>query len=96
MNSLSAFSVFCAPARLSCSLLQTFAIMISLGPFATATHAATSSSAVGNGSFSFVRLGDLPGGSFHSRARAVSADGSVIVGESVSDSNGVPSCHGAR
>src|SRR5262245_54599789 len=34
----------------------------------------------------FVPLGDLPGGLFLSRASGVSADGSVVVGESVSAS----------
>jgi probable HAF family extracellular repeat protein len=37
-------------------------------------------------SFSFTPLGDLPGGDFESRAFGVSADGSVVVGESPSTS----------
>lgn len=37
---------------------------------------------------SFEGLGDLPGGSFYSTARGVSADGLVVVGASSSDSSG--------
>jgi probable HAF family extracellular repeat protein len=38
--------------------------------------------------YSFTPLGDLPGGEFSSHANAVSADGSVVVGESVTSPNG--------
>ncbi|MCH7603849.1 MAG: HAF repeat/PEP-CTERM domain-containing protein, partial [Planctomycetes bacterium] len=38
------------------------------------------------GQASFQGLGDLPGGSFESLAFAVSADGSVVVGDSISAS----------
>lgn len=38
--------------------------------------------------YSFTPLGDLPGGAFSSRASAVSADGSVVVGQSVTSANG--------
>jgi probable HAF family extracellular repeat protein len=31
-----------------------------------------------------IRLGDLPGGGFDSRAKGISADGSIVVGESTS------------
>jgi probable HAF family extracellular repeat protein len=34
----------------------------------------------------FIPLGDLPGGAFSSQARGVSADGSVVVGNSISAS----------
>jgi len=44
--------------------------------FAAAQHA----------SAEFIPLGDLPGGAFFSRAQGVSADGSVVVGASASDS----------
>ena len=54
--------------------------------------ALTSAVAVGVGiagtaeAASFTGLGDLPGGSFNSSARGVSADGSTVVGVSSSDS----------
>jgi probable HAF family extracellular repeat protein len=35
----------------------------------------------------FMGLGDLPGGSFYSEAASISADGSVVVGESISGSS---------
>jgi probable HAF family extracellular repeat protein len=38
-----------------------------------------------NSSRSFIALGDLEGGAMHGAARAVSADGSVVVGYSISD-----------
>jgi len=41
------------------------------------------------GSFSFTRLGDLPGGDIYCVANGVSADGSVVVGNSHSASSGI-------
>ncbi len=37
----------------------------------------------------FMGLGDLPGGSFHSKAFGVSADGSVVVGYPMYEHSGI-------
>lgn len=68
-------------------LLYTFCLAVLLTVLST-THASAEAM--------FMGLGDLPGGNFMSFAKGVSADGSVVVGNSQSSANGANTAEAFR